>query len=199
MNKLKNKYVFLLVIIIIGTIAGIMFSNVLSDSDEKIVMLKITDYFNNLKDDVKIDYFNNLLNSLKNNYIYLIFIWVFGLSIIGLILNNFILFFKSFIMGFIIGSIINIYLYNGIILSILYVFPALIINIMVYGILVYYANNISIKSFDLIFSKKDIKINSYVKRYSKLLLVCSIIIFISSILETYLTPFLIKLFSFLIK
>ena len=199
MNKLKNKYVFLLVIIIIGTIAGIMFSNVLSDSDEKIVMLKITDYFNNLKDDVKIDYFNNLLNSLKNNYIYLIFIWVFGLSIIGLILNNFILFFKSFIMGFIIGSIINIYLYNGIILSILYVFPALIINIMVYGILVYYANNISIKLFDLIFLKKDIKINSYVKRYSKLLLVCSIIIFISSILETYLTPFLIKLFSFLIK
>lgn len=199
MNRLKKKYVFLLVIIIIGTIAGIMFSNVLSDSDEKIVMLKITDYFNNLKDDVKIDYFNNLLNSLKNNYIYLIFIWVFGLSIIGLILNNFILFFKSFIMGFIIGSIINIYLYNGIILSILYVFPALIINIMVYGILVYYANNISIKLFDLIFLKKDIKINAYVKRYSKLLLVCSIIIFISSILETYLTPFLIKLFSFLIK
>ena len=199
MNRLKKKYVFLLVIIIIGTIAGIMFSNVLSDSDEKIVMLKITDYFNNLKDDVKIDYFNNLLNSLKNNYIYLIFIWVFGLSIIGLILNNFILFFKSFIMGFIIGSIINIYLYNGIILSILYVFPALIINIMVYGVLVYYANNISIKLFDLIFLKKDIKINAYVKRYSKLLLVCSIIIFISSILETYLTPFLIKLFSFLIK
>ena len=199
MNRLKKKYVFLLVIIIIGTIAGIMFSNVLSDSDEKIVMLKITDYFNNLKDDVKIDYFNNLLNSLKNNYIYLIFIWVFGLSIIGLILNNFILFFKSFIMGFIIGSIINIYLYNGIILSILYVFPALIINIMVYGILVYYANNISIKLFDLIFLKKDIKINAYVKRYSKLLLVSSIIIFISSILETYLTPFLIKLFSFLIK
>ena len=199
MNRLKKKYVFLLVIIIIGTIAGIMFSNVLSDSDEKIVMLKITDYFNNLKDDVKIDYFNNLLNSLKNNYIYLIFIWVFGLSIIGLILNNFILFFKSFIMGFIIGSIINIYLYNGIILSILYVFPALIINIMVYGILVYYANNISIKLFDLIFLKKDIKINAYVKRYSKLLLLSSIIIFISSILETYLTPFLIKLFIFLIK
>ena len=79
------------------------------------------------------------------------------------------------------------------------VIKALIINIMVYGILVYYANNISIKLFDLIFLKKDIKINAYVKRYSKLLLVCSIIIFISSILETYLTPFLIKLFSFLIK
>ena len=199
MDKLKKKLLFLIIIIIIGIVVGIIFSNILSASDEKIVTLKITDYFNNLKNDISIDYLNNLIFSIKNNFVYLLVIWIFGLSIIGLVLNNFILFFKSFIIGFIVGSIINIYLYGGIILSILYIFPSLVINILVYGIVTYYANNFSLKLFNFIFLKKEAKFSIIIKKYLKILGVCSICLIVSSILETFLTPFVIKLFSFLIK
>ena len=46
MDKLKKKYMFLIIIVIIGIIMGIVFSNILSIHDKKIVTTKIEDYFN---------------------------------------------------------------------------------------------------------------------------------------------------------
>lgn len=199
MEKLKKKYLFLFIIIIAGIIMGVLFSNILSVSDEKLVYTKLTLFFNNLKDDVPIDFIANLLTSLKNNFIYLITIWILGLSVIGLILNNFILFFKSFVLGFSIGSIINIYLYGGLVLSFVYVFPSILINLFIYTIMVYYANNFSLCLFNVLFRKKEYKFSKLIIKYAKLLGYCAIALVISSLLETFLTPFLIKLFSFLIK
>lgn len=199
MNKLKKKYMFLIIIIMIGIVMGVIFSNILSIDDSKLVYEKITNYFNNLKNDVPINYLKNLGTSIKNNFGYLIIIWILGFSIIGLLINNFILFFKSFILGFSIGSIITIYLYQGLVLSFLYVFPSLIINLLVLMIMVYYANILSLKIFDFLFRKKECKFSSILKRYFKILGVFLIILLFSSLLETFLTPFLIKLFSFLIK
>ncbi len=199
MDKVKKHFLFLLIIVIVGITSGVIFSNILNVNDSKIVITKVSEYFNNLKDDIEIDYLYNLLTSLKTNFIYLIVIWILGLSIIGLVINNFILFFKSFVLGFSIGSIINIYLYAGIILASLYIFPALIINIIVYGILTFFANDFSIKLFKVLFMKKEIHFHILIKRYFKILLYSSIILIFSSLLETFLMPFLIKLFSFLIK
>lgn len=178
---------------------GILFSNILSTDDSKLVTNKITTYFNNLKNDVKIDYFKNLLISIKNNLLYLCIIWILGLSVIGLLINNFILFFKSFIFGFSIGSIINIYLFKGLVLGFLYVFPSLIINIIIILIMVYYANNFSLKIFDVLFRRKDFHFSILIKKYFRILLYLSIILIVSSIIETFIMPFSIKLFSFLIE
>lgn len=199
MNKIKKRYLYLLIIVVTGIIVGIIFSNILSDTDNKLVYSKITNYFNNIKDDIPINHLKNLITSLKNNYLFLIIIWILGLSIVGLLFNNFILFFKSFVLGFSIGSIINIYFYRGLVLSFFYIFPALIINILVLMIMVYYANTFSLKLFDVIFRKKEFKFSSLMKKYFKILLVFSIILTISSLIETFIMPFFIKLFSFLIK
>ena len=199
MERMKKKMLFLIIIVIVGIISGIIFSNILSKNDEEIVVLKITDYFNNIKNDTPIDYMYNLISSLKNNIIYLVIIWLLGLSIIGLVINNFILFFKNFILGFTMGCIIKIYLFKGIVLSIIYIFPSLIINILIIIMMVYYANHLSLNLFDFLFLKKDIKFHYIIKRYIKILLISSIILVISSFLETFLTPFILKLFSFLIN
>jgi len=199
MEKLKKKYLFLIIIVIIGIIIGVLFSNILSNEDNKLVTNKITSYFNNLKEDITINYFKNLCYSLKNNVLCLIIIWFLGLSVIGLLFNNFILFFKSFILGFSIGSIINIYLYSGLVLSFVYIFPALLLNIIVFLIMTYYANDFSLKLFNLIFRKDNAYFPILIKRYSKILLTLTIVLIISSLIETFITPFAIKLFSFLIK
>lgn len=199
MEKLKKKYVFLIVIVTLGIVTGILFSNILSTEDSRLVTNKITEYFNNIKDDVPINYLTNLITSLKNNLLYLGTIWILGLSVIGLLFNNFILFFKSFILGFSIGSIINIYLYRGIVLSFLYIFPSFLINIIVFLIMTSFANDFSLCLFNLLFKKKETKVLTLVKQYYKVLLYLSIILIISSILETFVMPFTLKLFSFLIK
>ena len=199
MDKIKKKYLYLLIIVISGIIVGIVFSNILSNEDNKLVYSKITSYFSNIKNDVPINYFKNLITSLKNNYLSLIVIWILGLSIIGLLFNNFILFFKGFILGFSIGSIINIYFYGGIILSFFYVFPSILINLLIIMIMTYYANMFSIKLFDILFRKKEFKFTNFMKKYLKILGVFIIILSISSVIETFIMPFFLKLFSFLIK
>lgn len=199
MAKLKKKYIFLFIIVIIGFLGGILFSNILNNNDTKLVTTKISEYFNNLARDVEINYFKNLFVSIKNNLLYLGIIWILGLSIIGLLFNNFIVFFKSFILGFSVGSIINIYFYSGLVLSFFYIFPSLLINLFVFLIMTYYANDISLKLFDVIFRKKDIKFNIIIKKYIKILGVLSIILVVSSIIEAFIMPFFLKLFTFLIK
>lgn len=199
MDKLKKKYLFLLIIIIIGIIMGFLFANILSSSDQKIVFEKISSYFNNLKNDIMIDYGRNLYVSIKNNIIYLILIVVFGLSIIGLLFNNFILFLKSFILGFSFGSIINIYLYRGIILGFIYVFPIMIFNILIYAVTISRANDVSIKLYNVLFKKKEYQFANIIKNYFKLAGISLILLLLSSVYETFITPFTIKLFSFLIK
>ena len=146
-----------------------------------------------------VNYLTNLGNSLKYNYFYLIIIWILGLSIIGLVINNFILFFKSFILGFSIGSIINIYFYSGVVLSFFYIFPSLIINLLVLLIMTYYANNFSLKLFNILFRKKEYHFNRFIIKYLKILGIFMIILTISSLIETFIMPFFMKLFSFLIK
>ncbi len=199
MDKLKKHYLFLFIIVIVGIIIGIIFSNILNVDDEKLVYTKLTTYFNNLKNDIPINYMSNLITTLKNNLITIIVIWLLGLSIIGLLFNNFILFFKGFILGFTVGSIINIYLYSGIIISIVYIFPATLFNTFLFLITTYYANIFSLKIFNIIFRKKEYKFGLLIKKYSKILGVFTIILIISSIYETFITPFFIKLFSFIIK
>ncbi len=199
MEKFKKKYLYLIIMVMIGILVGIIFSNILSNQDNKLVYSKITTYFNNIKNDVSINYFKNLFTSLRNNYFYLIIIWILGLSVIGLLFNNFILFFKSFVLGFSIGCIINIYLYNGIVLAFLYVFPSLIINILVYLIMTYYANSFSLKLIDILFRKKEYHFNTLITKYIKMLGLFMIILTFSSLIETFIMPFILKLFSFLIK
>ena len=199
MDKEKKKYIFLISIAVIGIIIGIIFSNIISDNDKILVENKLTTFFINIKNNKDINYLSNFLNSFLNNTTTLIIIWILGLSIIGLVLNNFILFFKTFIIGFGIGSIINIYLYKGIVGALLYIFPHMLINVFVFIVLIYYANNFSIKLFKSLFLKKEFKFNEIMKKYSKILLYGFSLLIISSLLETFLSPIIIKLFTFMIN
>lgn len=199
MDKEKKKYIFLISIAVIGIIIGIIFSNIISDNDKILVENKLTTFFINIKNNKDINYLSNFLNSFLNNTTTLIIIWILGLSIIGLVLNNFILFFKTFIIGFGIGSIINIYLYKGIVGALLYIFPHMLINVFVFIVLIYYANNFSIKLFKSLFLKKEFKFNEIMKKYSKMLLYGFSLLIISSLLETFLSPIIIKLFTFMIN
>ena len=79
MEKLKKKYMFLIIIVIIGIITGILFSNILSNEDNRLVTSNIGEYFNNLKRDIPINYFKNLITSLKNNLLYIYIILIIDL------------------------------------------------------------------------------------------------------------------------
>ena len=198
-QKNKYKYIFLLTIILIGFISGIIFSNILSYNDHQEISNTLKDYFLGIKNNQSINYLGNFLNIFSVNYLYMLLIWIFGLSIIGIILNPFILYFKSFVIGFSVGIIISIYSYLGILGSLLYLFPHLLINLLVYTLLSFYGIKLSIKLFKALFLHKNFNFQELMKKYLKILGLASIILLITTLYETFLADFVMKIFTFFLK
>lgn len=198
-KKYKYKYLFLITIVILGFLSGIIFSNILSYSDFKEVSSVVKDYFLNLKSNVEINYLGNFINAISVNSLYLILLFVFGLSIIGIILNPFILYFKSLVLGFSVGIIISIYGFAGIPLAIFYIFPHQILNMIIYVLMAFYGMNLAIKLFKSLFLRKSSNYTEFMRKYLKVLGLSFLVLLVSALYETFLADFIMKFFTFLIK
>lgn len=202
MNKKKTKLsniilpskkinYFLITILLFGVISGSIFLIVLNDTDKSNAILQIETFISNI-DGNKIDNGLALKNSLIINYIFVGLIWGLGLSIIGVIFNIFLTYIKGFITGFSISSIFLTYKYKGILMGLLYIFPHQIINIIVVCILTIYSIMFSHNLLTIIVSKNSKKNRSMLKKYVIILIFGVIASFISSILEVYMFPNLLK-------
>lgn len=202
MNKKKTKLsniilpskkinYFVITILLFGVISGSIFLIVLNDTDKSNAILQIETFISNI-DSNKIDNGLALKNSLIINYIFVGLIWGLGLSIIGVIFNIFLTYIKGFIIGFSISSIFLTYKYKGILMGLLYIFPHQIINIMVVCILTIYSIMFSHNLLTIIVSKNSKKNRSMLKKYVIILIFGVIASFISSILEVYMFPNLLK-------
>ena len=199
LKKKKYKYIFLITLICLGIISGIVLSNILSYNDKKVIMEKVNIYFKDLKKGENLNYIINLFNSLKVNLIYFFLLLIFSLSIMGIILNPFLLYFKSLIVGFTVGIMINIYQYKGIIIGFFSIFPHQIINLFVYMVMSFYGMILSIKLFNLLVKKEQFNIVSFRKKYIKVLGICFGLLVFSSIYEVFLEDLVLKIFTFLIN
>ena len=202
MNKKKTKLsniilpskkinYFVITILLFGVISGSIFLIVLNDTDKSNAILQIETFISNI-DSNKIDNGLALKNSLIINYIFVGLIWGLGLSIIGVIFNIFLTYIKGFIIGFSISSIFLTYKYKGILMGLLYIFPHQIINIIVVCILTIYSIMFSHNLLTIIVSKNVKKNRSMLKKYVIILIFSVIASFISSILEIYMFPNLLK-------
>lgn len=195
--KQKKMYLILILLVIIGLIAGGIFTTVLSQIDQNLVKDQLTNFFEQIKTS-NVNYTSGIINSMTSNLLYCIGIWLLGISIIGLPVIVFLLFMKGFITGFSIGSIVSIYHWKGIVGAITYIFPHHIISLLLSILLSFYAISFSSKIFSSLFLKKEINFKEAMHRYIKIFIICLIGFLICSILEIYLSPFLIKLFTHMI-
>ena len=202
MNKKKTKLsniilpskkinYFVITILLFGVISGSIFLIVLNDTDKSNAILQIETFISNI-DGNKIDNGLALKNSLIINYIFVGLIWGLGLSIIGVIFNIFLTYIKGFIIGFSISSIFLTCKYKGILMGLLYIFPHQIINIIVVCILTIYSIMFSHNLLTIIVSKSVKKNRLMLKKYVIILVFSVIASFISSILEIYMFPNLLK-------
>ena len=198
-KKEKKIVVFTCLIFIMGLIAGSMFINLLNKIDKKTIIDNIVLYFKHVK----------LLNSnvfgIKaftsnyiNNFIQLTLIFVLGLSMIGIIVVIFILFFNGFTLGLTIGTIIYKYSFKGILGALLYVFPFMVLNILIYLFLSFYAVYTSNKFIKAFFKKDNLNFKTFLGKYLLSYIISVIFMLIICILDVYLTPILLKIFTYII-
>ena len=192
---LPNKKVnlFIISIIILGVISGSIFLMLTSAADKNAVMEQIKTFMTNTNNN-SIDIGLALKNSLIINYVFTILIWTLGLSIIGVLVNIFLTFIKGFLVGFSISSLFLTYSYKGLFIAIIYTFPIQIINIFVVSLLSIYSIMFSKNLLEIITDKKNNN-RLMLKKYIVILAISVILSFISSLLEVYLFPNILRLIS----
>jgi len=184
---------FVITILLLGVISGAIFSNIIDINNQKLVIDKINLFINNINNN-NINAILAFKNSLIINFSYSIVIWILGLTIIGIIINIFLLYIKGFILGFSLSSFILTFGYKGIILSFLYIVFGQLLNIIVIMTLSIYSIMFTLNLLkQIIKNKPSINITKFFKNYTLILLITIIISLISSINEAFIFPTFIKL------
>lgn len=198
-KKEKNILIFNTIIFLVGVVLGSLFINFITNDDKKLLIEQVSTFFSNIKKLTSdIFGFESFLSILFNNLLVLSIIFVLGISMIGIPIVIFILFFKGFMLGTTISTIILKYSIKGIVGAILYIFPVCILTICVYLFMCFYAIYVS-KKFLRAFLKKDsLNFKQFLGKYLLSFIVSIILILLLSLLDAYLTPLLLKLFTYLI-
>ncbi len=194
----KNKLVFTVIMFIIGLIVGSLFINFVSNSDKKLLIEQLDIYFNSIKhltNDVfgyKVFY-----SEVLNNVLQLFIIFALGISMVGLPVVIFILFFKGFMIGTTISTMFVKYQLKGVIAAFFYVFPCLVLNVIIYILMCFFAVHASVKFIKALLKKDNLNFKTFLGKYLLTFIVSIFLIIITCLLDAYLTPLLLKLFTFI--
>lgn len=193
----KKLLIFLIIIIIVGLTSGSIFTLFLNDSDKEMTFNELSLFFNNVVTN-KLNYFDCFKNSYSNSMFYLTIIWILGVSLFGAIFIIPILYFKSFILGFTISSIIANYGFKGVLISIFYVIPHLVINLLVFTYISLFAITLSIRMIKGFIGKKTVDFKLIFNKYMIIFLLGLVILLFTSLYETFIMPLILSVFKGLI-
>lgn len=191
----SNKYIytFLIGLTIIAIITSVIYGSILSKEDAKIVKDSLEGFFSQIKNN-ELKYLDIFKNSVLSNILFIIVIWLLGISVIGIPIIIFMYFTKIFVIGFSITSIIINYNFKGIGVALAYIFPHHIINILTYALVIIYAITLSIKIVQAIIKKKTIDFKPIMNKYINVLWISSLVIIATCIIEVFIAPIFINFF-----
>lgn len=194
MKKLIDKRIIktLVIVFVLGFIGGILFLILTNKLDKLIIKNEIEEYFNLFKDN-KIVGLDNLINSFKNNITYITIILVSNIVFVLCPLTYFVNFYKGFLIGFLMSSIILTFKFKGIFYSLLVLIPhQLIMNLL---IIIYSSIMIkfAFKLFNAYKNKENINIRLFTEKILILFMGALFITLISSLLEIYLNSIIMRL------
>ena len=188
----KRYVLFCLILVIFGIITGAIFIVILNNSDKSLVIEYITSFIYSLKNNT-FDYMDILKNTLIINYIIIFIISIIGFTYFLIPLNILILFYKSFVIGFSLSSFILTFKIKGLLLSIVYIFPHLILNILIFSLLTAFTLKLSIKMINSIIKKKEVNMRLYFNKYLYMIIFFIFLITLTGLYESFITPYLLKL------
>ena len=198
-KKEKHIILFNIFIFLIGLILGTLFINIITKADKTLLIEQLDNYLINIdklsSDVFGIKYFYDIILS---NLLQLSLIFILGISMIGVLVVIFMLFFKGFMLGVTLSTFILKYKYKGILGIFLYIFPVNILNILIYIFISFFAVRSCIKFLNAFLKKGSLDFKQFLGKYILSFFISIILIIITSLFESYLTPLLLKLFTYII-
>ena len=101
-----KAYIIVIIIFIIGIVAGVIFINNTNETQGTEIQNYITSFINSLKQDYHIDKLELLKKSLGDNFILILTMWFIGSTVIGIPIIFGIVLFRGFCIGYTVSSII---------------------------------------------------------------------------------------------
>lgn len=197
-DKLKNKagrnkkiLYFLLGLFIIGIGFGALLTVMMKVEDQTLVTDYLNQFFTQLKGN-DLNYGSAFVQSILSNTLFILGIWLLGVSVIGIPIMIFMYFSKAFILGFTIASMIQNFSWKGIVLSLFYTFPHQILGMIVYTILMIYAMTLSMTLIKAFTKKKTLDFKKVINKYLFVLGLCLVCALVMSLSEVFLMPFLMN-------
>lgn len=191
--RFDKKYVlFSFILVILGIITGSLFIVILNSTDKNLVIEYISTFIDNIKNS-SINNLDLLKNAIISNYIVIFIPLIIGFTSFLFPINVLILFYKSFIIGFSLSSFILTYGIKGTFLSIFYILPHLLINILIFCLLTAFTLKISISMIKCVIKRKDVNMRQYFNKYLSIIIMSIIIITLTSLYEAYVSPYILKL------
>jgi len=194
MKKLLDKRVLVVnvALLVLGIVAGIIFLIFTSNVDKLIIKNEITEFFDVLGGNSAS--FSNVLTSFKNNVTYITIVTIASIIYIFAPVILFVNFYKGMLIGFLISSVVMTFKLKGVLYSILIVFPH---HIIIAFLLILYGSIMIHFSYKLArgtYNNESINLKTFIKKIGVLYVSAVGICFVSSLLEIYFNPILIKLF-----
>ncbi|MGM0502318.1 MAG: stage II sporulation protein M [Bacillota bacterium] len=184
----------ILISLVVGLIAGSIAVKILSYGQKE----ELIQYLSNFSGEIEKLIINHQLilkDVITTNLKFVLTLWLLSLSVIGVIFVPVIIFFRGFILGFTVGFLVDEMFFKGLLLAIVAIAPQnlLMIPALILGAL--FCLVFSFKLFTGIIGGKRYNFINLVTNYSILMAVIALIFIIAAVIETYITPQLISLFS----
>lgn len=186
MKIIKSRiFKILIIVFVIGLFLGVI-SYFLLDFKNSII-----NYFISIKNDNFND-ISMLFNSFFYNFKLSLIIWIFGVIFIFVFINPIILFLRGISLGISIVSIFHYFKLKSLLIGLIYMFPCVILNEIVFILLCYYSISFSSKLYKAFKNNKLLNIKSFSKNYIYIFIILNGILLLSSLFETFISSNIVK-------
>lgn len=189
----SSVYTFTMVLLVMGVVFGAVIVNSLALSEKQDLFMYLKQFFGEMSGG-KFASANAMFNQSLSHYLkYIGFMWILGLSIIGLPIILILLFLKGVVVGFTVGFLVNQMGWHGLLLSFVSVLPQNLVLIPAFIIVSAASVSFSLKMIRQQFLRKSSSpILPQFVRYSLLVVAVGIALFAVSLFEAYVSPVLMK-------
>lgn len=193
-QEYSSIYSFIIVLFLMGVVFGAIIVNSLSFDQKEDLFYYLNQFFGQVSDGKVAAPADLFRLSFFHNVKFLGFMWVLGISIIGLPLILILLFIKGVVVGFSVGFLVNQMKWGGFLLSFVTVLPQNLFIIPMFIFVAVIAVGASLKLIRKIFIRQSIgfQIIPMLTRYFIALAIAVGVISVAAGIEAYLSPWLMK-------
>ncbi|MGN4751768.1 stage II sporulation protein M [Bacillus cereus group sp. MYBK220-1] len=189
----SSLYIFNAVLLLMGVIFGAILVNSLQINQKQDLSFYLQRFFGQVSKGEFAIAGEMFQESYFSQLKYIGFIWILGISIIGLPLIFILLFVKGVVVGFTVGFLVSQHGWNGLLLAFVSVLPQNLIIIPVFLVMTTIAASFSLRMIRHQFIRKITEpLLPLLIRYTCFFLVIGVVLALASSVEAYASPVLMK-------